>query len=70
MIEYQEDPPIHMATKDAAEYLGLSHRSLEKWRTTGTGPSYLKLGRKVLYDLASLEEWRQNQMRQKTTSKP
>jgi hypothetical protein len=30
---------------------------LAKWRLTGEGPPYIKLGRRVLYDLADVEAW-------------
>jgi hypothetical protein len=37
-------PPRFLRTKEAAAFLGLSARTLEKHRTYGTGPSYRKLG--------------------------
>ena len=43
--------------REAAAYLGLSASTLNKTRLTGTGPRYLKLGRRVLYDLRDLEAW-------------
>lgn len=44
-------------TKEAAELLGLSGRTLEKHRTYGTGPVYRKLGGRVVYDAADLKAW-------------
>ncbi len=44
-------------TRRAAELIGMSKRTLEKWRGEGTGPPFLKLGRRVLYSVADLEEW-------------
>lgn len=44
-------------TKEAAELLGLSARTLEKHRTYGTGPVYRKLGGRVVYDIADLKAW-------------
>lgn len=38
-------PPRLLRTDEAARWLGLSGRTLEKHRFTGTGPSYRKLGR-------------------------
>lgn len=32
-------------------------RTLANWRFMGKGPQYLKLGRKVVYDLAVIEAW-------------
>ncbi|GAB6038047.1 hypothetical protein JCM15519_26060 [Fundidesulfovibrio butyratiphilus] len=45
-------------TKDAAAFLGLSAGTLEVWRSQGKGPKYAKLGRRVLYDPADLESFR------------
>lgn len=41
----------------AAEGLTLSPRSLEKMRTTGRGPKYIKVGRRVLYDPRDVAAW-------------
>ncbi len=30
-------------------------RTIERWRSTGQGPKYMKLGGKVLYPLAEVE---------------
>ncbi|UHD46341.1 helix-turn-helix domain-containing protein [Aureimonas altamirensis] len=50
-------PPRFLRTKEAAEYLSLSARTLEKHRTYGTGPSYRKLGGRVVYAINDLETW-------------
>lgn len=43
-------------TAEAAHFLGVSPRSLEKWRLVGGGPVYRKLaGRLVRYALDDLE---------------
>jgi predicted DNA-binding transcriptional regulator AlpA len=44
-------------TKQAAETLGLKPNTLEIWRCHNKGPKYKKLGRRILYDLADLEEF-------------
>lgn len=46
-----------LRTRDAAELLGLSRRTLEKHRTYGTGPKFLKLGGRVVYRACDLQEW-------------
>ena len=38
--------------KELARRWGISHRTLERWRYTGQGPAFLKLGGRVLYRLA------------------
>lgn len=37
-------PPRLLRTQEAARFLGLSVRTLEKHRTYGTGPTYRKIG--------------------------
>ena len=37
-------PPRYLRTKEAADFLSLSARTLEKHRTYGKGPAYHKLG--------------------------
>lgn len=50
-------PPRYLRTKEAATFLSLSARTLEKHRTYGTGPTYHKLGGRVVYAVAELEAW-------------
>lgn len=42
---------------EAAEKLRLPARTLRYWRSTNTGPAYLKLGRAVRYSPTDLERW-------------
>lgn len=50
--------PVFVFTTGAAAYLGLSPRTLEKWRVLGDGPPYSRLGgRRVVYYLADLDAW-------------
>ncbi len=50
-------PPRYLRTPEAARFLGLSGRTLEKHRTYGTGPRYSKLGGRVVYRLEDLQVW-------------
>lgn len=50
-------PPRFLRTKEAAQFLSLSARTLEKHRTYGTGPAYRKLGGRVVYSVEDLEAW-------------
>ncbi len=50
-------PPRYLRTPEAARFLGLSGRTLEKHRTYGTGPRYSKLGGRVIYGLDDLQAW-------------
>ncbi|OCJ70575.1 transcriptional regulator [Agrobacterium tumefaciens] len=50
-------PPRYLRTPEAARFLGLSGRTLEKHRTYGTGPTFRKLGGRVVYAVADLQAW-------------
>jgi len=50
-------PPRFLRTPEAAHFLGLSGRTLEKHRTYGTGPAYRKLGGRVVYAIDDLQAW-------------
>ncbi len=50
-------PPRFLRTPEAARFLGLSGRTLEKHRTYGTGPAYRKLGGRVVYAIDDLRAW-------------
>jgi len=50
-------PPRYLRTSEAARFLSLSGRTLEKHRAYGTGPVYRKLGGRVVYALRDLEAW-------------
>lgn len=50
-------PPRMLRTQEAARFLGISLRTLEKHRTYGTGPTYRKIGGRVLYRVEDLQSW-------------
>ena len=50
-------PPRYLRTPEAARFLGLSGRTLEKHRTYGTGPCYSKIGGRVVYAVDDLQAW-------------
>jgi predicted DNA-binding transcriptional regulator AlpA len=47
-----------LETRDAAEELGLSPRTLEGWRRRREGPPYLKFGRRVKYRIEDIETYK------------
>ena len=52
---------------DAAKYLGLSTSTLAKLRMSGIGPTFAKLGRRVVvYRLADLDDWLARNRRKST----
>ena len=46
-----------LTTKEAADYLRVSVRGLEHYRTHGGGPRYRKHGNQVRYSIKSLLAW-------------
>ena len=59
--------PRFVRTHDAAAFLGLSGRTLEKHRCTGTGPVFRKLGGRVVYAIEDLEAWAAERRRNSTS---
>ncbi len=49
--------PRYLTNGEAAAFLRLSPRTLEKQRVIGGGPRFHKFGRRVMYALADLEAW-------------
>ena len=58
---------VKLRTPEAAAYVGCSPRTLEKFRQTGGGPVYLKIGRAVIYLKSDLDYWIE-QCRRSSTS--
>jgi excisionase family DNA binding protein len=46
-----------LTTKEAADFLKLSPRTLEKYRVLGRGPAFVTLGRARRYRIEDLERW-------------
>ena len=50
-------PTRYLTNDEAADFLRLSPRTLEKQRVIGGGPRFRKFGRRVMYSVADLEAW-------------
>lgn len=50
-------PQRYLTNDEAAQYLRLSPRTLEKQRVIGGGPTFRKFGRRVMYAVADLDSW-------------
>ncbi|KAA8919069.1 DNA-binding protein [Xanthomonas sontii] len=50
-------PQRYLTNDEAAAYLRLSPRTLEKQRVIGGGPKFRKFGRRVMYAVADLDAW-------------
>lgn len=49
----------HLSESDLASRWGMSPRTLERWRTEGRDPIYLKLGKRVAYAMSTVLEYEQ-----------
>jgi hypothetical protein len=67
---FESVPTPFLMTREAGAYLGLSPRTLEKHRVSGTGPIYRKLGGRVVYAVADLIAWADRGARQSTSDRP
>ena len=56
----------HLNQIDLAARWNISHRTLERWRCTGEGPLYVKLGGRVVYRLEDVEAFEREQIRAST----
>lgn len=56
-----------MTTPEAADYLRLSCKTLETWRSRGGGPAFVKQGRSVRYPVSYLDDYLQQQTRRSTS---
>lgn len=53
----QQSSARYLNNDEAAAFLRLSPRTLEKQRVIGGGPRFRKFGRRVMYAVADLEAW-------------
>lgn len=56
-----------MTAQQAAEFLNRTPNWLAKQRCFGSGPAFVKLGRRVLYDIRDLEAFIQDNKRLSTS---
>ena len=57
----------YLNTLQAANYVRLSHKTLEKMRVVGGGPVFRKHGRYVRYHIADLDRWSMAHARESTS---
>jgi hypothetical protein len=51
----------HLNQIELSRRWSLSHRTLERWRWLRKGPPYLKIGGRVVYELAQIETFENTQ---------
>lgn len=60
----------HLNQTELAARWNVSHRTLERWRWTGEGPQFIKIGGRVVYRLEDIEAFEAEQMRKNTSDQP
>ena len=58
-----QPPPLPNRPRQPLE---MSPRTLERWRFTGEGPQFIKIGGRVVYRLEDIEAFEARQLRQVT----
>ena len=66
-MNHTENQKRRLRTADAAAYCGSTKSTFEKYRLTGEGPVYSKIGRVVVYDPADLAAWLESKKRRSTS---
>ena len=57
----------HLNQQELADRWDLSERTLERWRSIGWGPYFLKVGGRVVYRLEDIEAYEIQHMRASTS---
>ncbi len=57
---------IHMNQRQLANRWGVSEATLERWRSEGIGPRYLKLQGRVMYREQDVEDYEESSLRYST----
>jgi hypothetical protein len=59
-------PTPHLSQSELATRWRMSPRTLERWRFTGEGPQFIKIGGRVVYRLEDVEAFEARHTRQVT----
>lgn len=52
----------HLSQTELAARWNISHRTLERWRTTGEGPRFIRLIGRIVYRLEDVEAYEAEQL--------
>ncbi|MGE3160236.1 MAG: helix-turn-helix transcriptional regulator [Xanthobacteraceae bacterium] len=56
----------HLSQTELAARWNISHRTLERWRWTGEGPQFIKIGGRVVYRHEDIEAYEAGNLRSST----
>jgi predicted DNA-binding transcriptional regulator AlpA len=66
-----DDRKRYVRTPEAAAFLGAATQTLERWRTEGCGPPFVKLSNKlIVYDRADLVRFCETRKVSSTSERP
>ena len=58
----------YFTQSEAADFLRISERTLERWRVEGNGPRFRRFGRRIVYAQGDLEGWANGRCYQSTSA--
>ncbi len=50
-----------LTEKEVMQTLGIGYSTIRRWRAEGFGPNFVRFGKAIRYDAATLERWIQMQ---------
>ena len=62
-------PNEYLNERQTAEYLGVSERTLQRWRRVGTGPRFATLNHLIRYSRAEIDRYVSDNMHQSTAER-
>ncbi len=58
-----------LSEAEAAPRIGVKPKTLANWRTLGEGPKFIRAGRRIVYDPADIEAWKETRRVGSTSEK-
>lgn len=65
---YKKDK-IFLTPRTLADRWNITPEALSQWRWNGRTPPYLKIGKRILYDLEAIEKYESEHVRSSTSQK-
>ncbi|MCZ8012026.1 MAG: helix-turn-helix transcriptional regulator [Gemmatimonas sp.] len=62
--------PILISAKTARTFLGVGDVTLWRWRTSGIGPRWCKMGARIKYELSSVNEYIEQRLQERSSTAP
>ena len=59
----------HLNQRQLADRWDVSEATMERWRTAGIGPIFLKMQGRVLYRIADVEAYEESSLRKSTSER-